>query len=226
MFDSYRHMGGTMAIFSKKHSVKRSDEQPKVILDGSLETKPDGESPAKDSSATQAATEEAPSDGPPVAADPAAPQPVAEVPSATHELKPEALVTPPVEPVEHRFGIDDAIQLMRSLPTDSNMALVVRVVRVTLAAVHVSVEEIVEDANRKETQVKEEITALESRVVDLDRQLAIIRSEITAKQADLKETINVRERLHLADQYTGGKPPPTPTAATLPRTILNKPFQS
>ena len=215
-----------MAIFSKKQGVKKSDDQAKVIVDGSLGAKPVDNSEAHEVAAADAVVQEPTNNSPSMAPEPAAPEPVADVPSATHMLEPEALLTPPVEPMEHRFGIDDAIQLMRSLPTDSNMALVVRVVRVTLAAVHVSVEEIVEDANRKEQRIKESVAELETRVVEMDKQLAIIRSEITAQHADLKETINVRERLHLADQYPGGKPPPTPLGATLPRAALNKPFPS
>ena len=129
-------------------------------------------------------------------------------------------------PIERRFGIDDAIQLMRSLPTDPNSTLVVRVVRVTLGAVNVSVEEIVADATRKEARIKESIAVLEGKIVELEGQLGALRREIAAHQADLKETSNVRERLHLADQYPAPKPPPTPIAATLARLTPSKPFSS
>jgi hypothetical protein len=225
MFGPYEHQGGEMAIFSKKQSAKSSNDQAKVILDGSLQATPEENPPVKESTAAHAEVRE-PDVSPSVAAEPAAPQPVADVPSAPHEIEPEPIETPPVVPLEHRFGIDDAILLMRSLPTDSNMALVVRVVRVTLGAVHVSVEEIVADAVRKEAHIKESIVKLEGQVGELEKQLAIIRGEITAQQADLKETINVRERLHMADQYPASKPPPTPTAATGLRASLSKPFTS
>ena len=128
-------------------------------------------------------------------------------------------------PVEHRCGIDDAIQLMRSLPADPNMSLVVRVVRVTLGAVHVSVEEIVEDALRKEGQIKDKIASLEAQISDLEKQLANLRREISTHQADLKETINVRERLHLADQYPGGRSIPPPISHVM-RPIPSKPLGS
>jgi hypothetical protein len=148
-------------------------------------------------------------------------EPAAEAKKTTdtdHEVvEPESIDTPSVVPIEHRFGIDDAIQLMRSLPADPNSALVVRVVRVTLGAVNVSVEEIVADATRKEARIKESIAGLEARIVELEGQLGALRREIAAHQADLKETTNVRERLHLADQYPGPKPPPTPIQATLAR---------
>jgi hypothetical protein len=231
-----------MAIFSKKHSGKRSDEQAKVILDESLAGKTSEDSPAKDptpaeasaqgsagqeqAAAQPAAQETAPS----ADSKPDGVEPAAEAKKTTDGdpdvVEPESIDTPGVVPIEHRFGIDDAIQLMRSLPADPNSALVVRVVRVTLGAVNVSVEEIVADATRKEARIKESIAGLEARIVELDGQLGALRREIAAHQADLKETANVRERLHLADQYPGSKPPPTPIQATLARLSQPKPISS
>lgn len=221
-----------MAIFSKKNNAKRSDEQAKVILDGSLEGRPVEKSPVKETAAAEDGAEQ-PVAAPPVVVEPAATEPVAVAPAGTgphHEdIEPESIDTPPIVPVPpivHQFGIDDAIQLMRTLPTDSNAALVVRVVRVTLGALNVSVEDIVADAARKEARVKESIATIEGQIVELDKRLAILRSEIAAHQADLKETTNVRERLHMADQFPGGKPPPTPIAATLARLTSSKPISS
>ena len=229
-----------MAIFSKKNSVKRSENQAKVILDESLEGKPvenasDREQAAVESSAPESTATDS-SGSPSSTVEPAANEPAtakanteAERTNTDHhgdDIEPESIETPPVVPIEHRFGIDDAIQLMRSLPADPNSALVVRVVRVTLAAVNVSVEEIVADATRKETRIKESISALEAKIVELEGQLGALRRDISAHQADLKETVNVRERLHLADQYQGPKPPPTPVAATLARLSASKPISS
>ena len=227
-----------MAIFSKKNSGKRSEEQAKVILDESLAGKAAEDSPTNDPPPAEAsaqgpagqgqsaAQEAAPSaDGKPDGVETAA---EAKKPTdADHEvMEPETIDTPPVVPIEHRFGIDDAILLMRSLPADPNSALVVRVVRVTLGAVNVSVEEIVADATRKEARIKEGIAGIEARIVELEGQLGALRREIAAHQADLKETTNVRERLHLADQYPGPKPPPTPIQATLARLSQTKPIAS
>jgi hypothetical protein len=214
-----------MTIFSKKQSGKKLDDQAKVIVDGALEAKPTEASPAREASVADVRAPKAVS-SPPVAAEPAAPEPADPVPSgADEEIEPEAIETPPVLPVEHRFGIDDAIRLMRSLPADPNMSLVVRVVRVTLGAVHVGVEEIVADAVRKETWIKERITALEGQIADLERQLANLRREISTQQADLKETANVRERLRQADQYPHKSLPP-PITTAMPRSISSKPFTS
>jgi hypothetical protein len=213
MFGPDEPQGGNMAIFSKKQHPRKSDEHQSVIVDASLEAK---SVPADEKSLTESATAgpaEPETAGAPVAALAAAEKPAADPTpgdGAHEEVEPEALVTPPVVAVENRFGIDDAIALMRTLPTESNASLVVRVVRATLGAVHVSVEEIVQDALRKETRIKENIANLEGQIVELDKQLAILRREITNQQADLKETVNVRERLHMAEQLPAVKPPPTP----------------
>lgn len=131
------------------------------------------------------------------------------------DIEPEEVVAP-----APAFGIEDAIRLMRSLPTDPNIDLVVRVVRVTLSAVNVSVEDIMQDAERKEKKVRESIATLENDVADLEKQLHDKRAAISAHQADLRETATVRERLHMADKYTPHPPPPPPNAA---RVVLPKP---
>jgi hypothetical protein len=229
-----------MAIFSRKQTGKKPDEQAKVSPEAAVEAKPTDDSPAKESSANESSARDrstvetgaqAPAPSPAVAAEPAAAgdavvaAPI--TPETTHEvLEPEAIVTPPVVPVEHRFGIDDAILLMRSLPTDPNMSLVVRVVRVTLGAVHVSIDEIIADALRKEARIKENIAGLESQIADIERQLGSLRRDIATQQADLKETANVRERLHMADQYSGHKTLPPPITNAMPRSTPSKPFTS
>ena len=219
-----------MAIFSKKHSAKKPEDQPKVSVEAASEAKP-GEEPSAESAAPpEASPAEAPPEDEKASAEdtkgiPAEP-PVAAVvqPEPSQEVEPEAL-TPPVVPVEHRFGIDDAIQLMRSLPADPNMSLVVRVVRVTLGAVHVSVEEIVQDALRREGEIKDQIAAIEAQISDLEKQLANLRREIGTHQAELKETVNVRERLHLADQYPGPRAIPPPINTPI-RSTPSKPYSS
>jgi hypothetical protein len=131
------------------------------------------------------------------------------------DIEPEEVVAP-----APAFGIEDAIRLMRSLPADPNMDLVVRVVRVTLSAVNVSVDDIMQDAERKEKKVRESVATLENDVADLEKQLQDKRAAITAHQADLRETATVRERLNMADKYTPHPPPLPPDAA---RVHLPKP---
>jgi hypothetical protein len=234
MFSPCKHQGEKMAIFSKKNNGKRQDEQAKVILDEASEVTAAENSSVMETpdptTDTQETTAQAPSVSSSVVVEAAAPEPATAVPGGTDtdqdELDPERMLTPSDQASEQRFGIDEAIQLMRSLPSDPNAALVVRVVRVTLGAVNVSVEDIVAGALRKEARIKESIADLESGIVDLEGQLGALRRKIAAHQADLKETANVRERLHLAEQYSGLKPPPTPIAATLARSVPAKPISS
>jgi hypothetical protein len=211
-----------MAIFSKKQNAKKPEDEPKVIVEGAQDTKPQESAPNRLPAAAERTTAETAATPPDAAA------PIAEMPakgSAAHEeVEPEAIETPPVVAAERRFGIDDAIALMRTLPVETNAALVVRVVRATLSAVHVSIEEIVEDALRKETRVKESIAKLETQIVDLDKQLGILRREIATQQADLKETAAVRERLHMTDQYAASKLPPPPPASLVTRPSQTKPI--
>lgn len=122
----------------------------------------------------------------------------------------------PLEEATPAFGIADAIRLMRSLPADPNIDLVVRVVRVTLGAVNVSVEEIMRDAEKKERKVRDSITLLEAEVAELEKRLHEKRTAIAAHQADLRETATVRARLHQADKYTPHPPPLPPGAARVP----------
>jgi hypothetical protein len=119
------------------------------------------------------------------------------------------------------YGIAEAIQLMRSLPIDQNVDLVVRVIRATLASLNVRVQDIIDDATRKEKSTQDGIAALHAKVADLEKELETRRAEITALEADLKETTSVKERLQLADKIAGYSPPlgsatPPLGSATLP----------
>ncbi|MES1204991.1 MAG: hypothetical protein ABUS79_03560 [Pseudomonadota bacterium] len=111
------------------------------------------------------------------------------------------------------YGIEDAIQLMRSLPTDQNMDLVVRVVRVTLGSLDVRFEDIIADATRKQKTIQETIASLHGQVAELEKQLDARRRDIAAHEADLKETTGVKERLYLAEKAAAGQRIPTPAPA-------------
>jgi hypothetical protein len=192
-----------MAIFAKKPDAKGL-EKTKTETDLLSGEPPVVEEPVTDEAALASST----GDGA---------VGLVQVDIAPVEIEPEAAGTSPDANV---FGIADAIRLMRSLPSDP-MDLVVRVVRLTLGAVNVSVEDIMEDARRKETSIQENVAALEAQVADLEKQLYARRCEIAAHEADLAETAHVRERLYQADKYTGQRPPPTPPdAARIPLSKL------
>ena len=109
-----------------------------------------------------------------------------------------------------KYGIAETIQLMRSLPADQNVELVVRVVRATLASLNVRLPEIIDDANRKEKFVRERIADFHAKNAELEKQLEAHRQEIASLEADLKETTEVKERLQLAE---GSTPVPAQTVS-------------
>jgi hypothetical protein len=123
-----------------------------------------------------------------------------------------------------KYGIAEAIQLMRSLPADQQGELVVRVVRATLASLNVRLPEIIEDASRKEKAVRERIAEFHAKNAELEKQLETHRRQIASLEADLKETTEVRERLQLAEGSSPasahGSGPVSVAADKLPMTTM------
>jgi hypothetical protein len=107
--------------------------------------------------------------------------------------------TPAAPPARKAYGIADAILLMRSLPVDQNVDLIVQVIRATLASMNVKVGDIIEDAVRKEKATEAGISALHGKVAELERELEARRQDILGLEADLKETTAVKERLELSE---------------------------
>jgi hypothetical protein len=116
---------------------------------------------------------------------------------------PTPLPVKPGQPL--KYGIAETIQLMRSLPGDQNVELVVRVVRATLASLNVRLPEIIDDATRKEKFTRDRIADFHAKNAELEKQLEAHRREIGSLEADLKETTEVKERLQLAE---GSAPAP------------------
>lgn len=120
-----------------------------------------------------------------------------------------------------KYGIAETIQLMRSLPADQNVELVVRVVRATLASLNVRLPEIIEDATRKEKFTRDRIADFHAKNAELEKQLEAHRQEIASLEADLKETTEVKERLQLAEGTTPAPAPPVSVAADkIPMTTM------
>jgi hypothetical protein len=101
------------------------------------------------------------------------------------------------------YGISEMVQLLRSLPVDQNGELVVRVVRATLATLHVRLPDIIEDANRKQKTAHDRIVTVHTQIAELERQLDAHRREITSLESDLKELTSVKERLQQAEKAAG-----------------------
>jgi hypothetical protein len=123
---------------------------------------------------------------------------------------PVPLPAKPGQPL--KYGIAETIHLMRSLPADQNVELVVRVVRATLASLNVRLPDIIEDAARKEKFTRDRIADFHAKNAELQKQLEAHSKEIAALEADLKETTEVKERLQLAE---GSSPAPMPGAVSV-----------
>jgi hypothetical protein len=122
---------------------------------------------------------------------------------------------PPPKP-RGGYGIGDAILLMRTLPFDDNVDLVVQVVRATLASLNVRVQDIIEDAGRKEQNIRDGIAGLHGKVADLERELETRCKEIASLEADLKETSSVKERLQLSENHVPSSAMSESVSASIP----------
>jgi hypothetical protein len=122
--------------------------------------------------------------------------------------RPSMVSAPPIPtaPARRVYGIGDAIMLMRSLPVDQNVDLIVQVIRATLASMNVRVQDIIEDARRKEQATEAGIQSLHVKVAELERELDARRKEIIGLEADLSETTAVKERLQLAESIASVVP--------------------
>jgi hypothetical protein len=112
----------------------------------------------------------------------------------------------PVEEVdidEPDYGIDEAIELMRSLPTD-NVELVVQVVKRTLESTRVKVSTIIDDATRKQARIESRIDVLKQQIAEFEQEISTRRREISSLETDHRETTTVKEQLVLAERITSG----------------------
>ena len=97
------------------------------------------------------------------------------------------------------YGIEDAIKLMRKLPS-VNTEIVVSVVKTTLESTNVQVPDIIADAERKEQSIHKRTAQLEKEIAELEQKIAKRNEEIATLQTDLQETTKVKEHLLLAEQ--------------------------
>ena len=107
------------------------------------------------------------------------------------------------EPQNVEYGIDAAIQLMRSLPVE-NPELVVTVIKTTLESLRVKVSDIIADATRKQTQLEGRVQMLTKEISDFEREILQRKEEIARLEADHLETTGVKERLELAERSGAG----------------------
>lgn len=125
---------------------------------------------------------------------------------------------PKMQPVrgtpEHEdYGIDKAIELMRTLPQE-NIELVVQVVKFSLQSVGIQLPSIIEDAIRRQKDIQGRIGVLKGEIAELEQEIKTRKEEIDRLEADHRETSMVRERLELAENL--GKAKPASSSPSLP----------
>ena len=98
-------------------------------------------------------------------------------------------------PPQKRFGIERAIELMRSLPTDQNPALVALVIAKTLAAVDVPVSHIIEDATSRQKGLEAKLGTARAACTALETEIELHVDEIVELEAYLAEATSVVDRL-------------------------------
>lgn len=181
-----------MGLFDKRDKKKKSDDfdSPVEKIDLSAPDEP----------------VEITADEPPAPAQAAQ----AAAPSRAAEPEPE----PEMDDYDSSFGIDKAIELMRTLPQD-NIELVVQVVKLTLESTKVKIGGIIKDAARKQDDIQGRIKVLKEEIADYEKEIALRKEEIGGLEADYEETSTVKQRLELAEKITkqrdaakGGAPGP------------------
>jgi hypothetical protein len=111
------------------------------------------------------------------------------------------------KPAEHEavpgYGIQQAINLMRSLPQDLQTTdFVVQVIKRTLESAHISVGTIIADATRREEQIVTRIRPLQEEIAKYQQEIETRNSEIKRLQAALEETSWAKEWLVRAERHT------------------------
>ncbi len=150
-------------------------------------------------------------------------KPVAPAPPAPPPARPA-----PPSPETDSYGIDKAIELMRTLPTE-NIQLVVQVVKFSLESVGIKLPVIIGDAIRRQTDLRGRVDVLKAEIADLEQEIKQRKEEIERHETDYRETTTVRERLEMAEAQgksggdgkaagpaTSPRPPNPSTAAASP----------
>ncbi len=190
-----------MGLFDKRDKKRRDD------FDSPVDSVDLGSGPAEAPAVAAPAAAAPPnvivaSQSPPPAATSSATAP-APKPAAPRPAAP----SPP--PDADNYGIEKAIELMRTLPTE-NIALVVQVVKFSLESVGIKLPVIIGDAIRRQTDLRGRVDVLKSEIADLESEIKQRKDEIEKHETDYQETTTVRERLEMAEAHgkPGASPPP------------------
>jgi len=99
------------------------------------------------------------------------------------------------------YGIDHAIELLRSLPNE-NTDIVVSVMTKTLESANINVAKIIEDAQDKVQSLESQISQLNEEIETLQNQIAQKKEQISVSTAILGETQKVKGMLESSEIAT------------------------
>ncbi|PCJ17977.1 MAG: hypothetical protein COB04_07945 [Gammaproteobacteria bacterium] len=114
--------------------------------------------------------------------------------NTTIGVSPEVAPTQKNQTLKSVYGIEDAIQLMRTMP-EQNDEMVMAIIQKTLESVNVHVKDIIDDASSKEGRIESRVEKLITEINDLSSKINEREHEINGLQTDLSETKTVRESL-------------------------------
>lgn len=110
--------------------------------------------------------------------------------------RPSGPMPTPVAPgVTSGVGIDHAIQLMRTLPTDKNVELVVTVLKTTLESLGIRVADIIADAVKRQQDIETRVGQLRGEISALEKEVDLRVKEIARLEAAHAETTKVKTYL-------------------------------
>ena len=119
---------------------------------------------------------------------------------------PVSAAIPPQPPTSSepkpRYGIEDAIKLMRRLPRE-DVSLVASIVRETLESTNIKVDAIIADAEKKEKSLDEHVNRLNEEITELEDMIKKRYEQINGLKSDLEETRQVKKDLAVVqdDQF-------------------------
>lgn len=144
---------------------------------------------------------------PDVSVTPTGPQ----LPGVLIEPTPARRSQPPSAETNMRYGIDDAIKLMRTLPVEENENLVVRVMKTTLESLKVRIGDIIDDAAKRQDVLGKKVADYRAQITSFEREIEARRHEIHRLEEELGEVTRVKERLTAAETMSVT---PNPSHAT------------
>ena len=113
-----------------------------------------------------------------------------------------------------RYGIDDAIKLMRTLPVEENENLVVRVMKTTLESLKVRIGDIIDDAMKRQDVLGKKVADYKAQITSFEREIEARRHEINRLEEELGEVTRVKERLTAAETMSVTPNPPHAAVGT------------